>query len=42
MKFEAASTDVVQKYEEFASRLLADETLLYRKRLFFALYFYFR
>jgi len=35
-KFEAASADVVQRYEEFGRRLLTDETDLYRKRLFLA------
>ena len=33
MKCEAASDDVIQQYQQFASRLLADETDLYRKRL---------
>jgi len=33
VKFEAPSADVVQRYEEFGRRLLADETDLYRKRL---------
>jgi len=40
VKFEAASADAIQRYEDFGSRLLADETLLYRKRLFFTMYLY--
>ena len=34
MKYEPAAGDVVERYEEFGCRLLADETELYRKRLF--------
>jgi len=39
VKFEAAVADVVQRYEEYGSRLLADESQLYRKRLFFFVLF---
>ena len=38
VKFEAASLDIVQQYEEFGRRLLTDETDLYRKRLSPAVY----
>jgi len=38
MKFEAASADIVQRYEEFGRRVLADESDLYRKRLFLAVF----
>jgi len=33
VKFETASVDIVQRYEEFGSRLLAAESTLYRKRM---------
>jgi len=39
VKFTAASADIVERYEELGRRLLADETDLYRKRLFLAVYF---
>jgi len=38
VKSEALSADVVQRYEEFGSRLLTEESDLYRKRLFHAVY----
>ena len=36
VKFEAASAEIVPQYQQFGRQLLADETDLYRKRLFLA------